>query len=117
MISSWSLAKLSVMCAAITTVLLAGCGGKSFDYESGNEIPSGAGVFSGKDGEFTVYDSDAKPEDMDKQAPTRAGGTQNELDQTAPLNTLPAEASNENPEFQEFEQWKREKAEFEAFQR
>ena len=54
----------------MTLLILLGCGGKSFDYHSGNEIPEGPGVFSGQDGEFTIYDSKAgwlgeKPEEAE----------------------------------------------------
>jgi len=36
------------------SLVLYGCGGSSYTYEPENEIKPGPGLFSGKDGEFTV---------------------------------------------------------------
>lgn len=49
--------RIVIHLSVMTLLTLFGCGGKSFDYYSGNEIPEGPGVFSGQDGEFTIYDS------------------------------------------------------------
>ncbi len=49
--------RIVIHLSVMTLLSLVGCGGKSFDYHSGNEIPEGPGVFSGQDGEFTIYDS------------------------------------------------------------
>ncbi len=41
----------------LTLAMLGGCGAKSFDYRSANEIPEGPGLFSGEKGAFVLYDS------------------------------------------------------------
>ncbi len=46
---------------AAATVCVIGCGGQPFDYNPGTEIPEGPGLFSGEDGEFSVYQSPSTP--------------------------------------------------------
>jgi len=41
----------------IFCLLLAGCGGEPFNYEPAHELKPGPGIFSGKDGEFTLIGS------------------------------------------------------------
>ena len=40
--------------------LAAGCAGRPFEYHSQNEIPAGAGIFSGAFAEGTPEDEDVK---------------------------------------------------------
>lgn len=41
----------------MAALLAAGCGGKEFVYESDRELKPGPGLFSGPDGEFTIFRS------------------------------------------------------------
>ena len=92
--------------------LVLGCGGKPFNYESQNEIPPGPGVFSGKEGEFTLYSSESKPASEDEGA-----GSGKTAAESAPTNPDASPESQEFREFQDFQQWKKDKADFEAFQK
>jgi len=102
---------------------LLSCGGKSFDYHSGNEIPEGQGVFSGEDGEFTIYDSKSGwlGENSEKAEGAGRQDAQNTGDTKAVGATVPAGETSmetdEYKEFQEFQRWKQEKKEFEEFQK
>ncbi len=40
----------------LITFFLPGCGGKDYTYVEDHELKPGPGLFSGKDGVFTVYD-------------------------------------------------------------
>jgi hypothetical protein len=103
--------------AVIAAVLLAGCGAKTFDYHPDTEIPGGPGVFSGQNGDFTIYDSESG-----KAA--EGGKSKNAVDETAATGSAPSRATpTKEPtdaeayrEFLEFQQWQQEKKEFEAFQ-
>ena len=97
--------RLAILLYAIAMISLIGCGGKSFDYHSDNEIPKGQGVFSGEDGTFSIYDSAASQSDQTKGAA--------EKEPAAPAKTT---TTSEKDDFQKFQQWKKEQAEFEAFQ-
>lgn len=77
--------------------LVSGCGSSSFTYHSDTEIPEGPGVFSGKSGEVTLYDSSTQAEK--KTTESRAETT-----------------NRDDRQFVEFEQWKKEQTEFKAFQ-
>ena len=107
----WSSFKLTAICA----VLLIGCGGKAFDYSSDNEIPSGPGVFSVKEGEFTVYNSDSGAAVEDQKEPTKAEATQRKNQEPEPAAATQSTESKEYQEFEDFQQWKQEKAEFEEY--
>ena len=39
----------------VSVLLLGACTGKDYTYEPASETPSGPGLFSGKDGVFTIY--------------------------------------------------------------
>jgi len=54
------LATLFRITALIVFLVLSGCGGESFTYESDHELKPGPGLFSGKDGKFTLVDSSRK---------------------------------------------------------
>lgn len=101
---------------------VAGCGGKSFDYHSDNEIPNRPGVFSKEPEGYTVYDSETgwTPKDS-----AEAPGSGKEVvdksgdDSKTEGSAIPVEESaemKEYREFQEFQKWTKEKKEFEEFQ-
>ena len=84
--------------------LLVGCGStKSFEYHPDSEIPRGPGIFSGKKGDFTLYDS--------KRTSNAAVGQQ------SPADDGSQEMSpDERAAFRQFQEWKKDQKEFEAFQ-
>lgn len=43
--------------AFLICLLLSGCGGEPFAYQPDHELKPGPGLFSGKDGEFTLLGS------------------------------------------------------------
>jgi hypothetical protein len=53
-------------------LVLAGCGGKPYDYKPSNDLKPGPGLFSGEDGEFTIIgaepDKKEKSEEREKEA-------------------------------------------------
>lgn len=52
----------------IVWLLLSGCGGEPYTYESDRELKPGPGLFSGKDGEFTIIGaSEKKREEQEEQ--------------------------------------------------
>lgn len=50
----------------VLSCLLTACGGETFHYVDDAELKPGPGVFSGKDGEFTLY---KKEDTAEKTAP------------------------------------------------
>lgn len=114
--------KMSFCLAGLVLLTIFGCGGKSFDYHSGNEIPEGPGVFSGEDGEFTIYDSKTGWRGEKPQVAEGAGSQATEQTGTAEAAGAAVTAgessteTDEYREFEEFQQWKKEKKEFEEFQ-
>ncbi len=50
--------RLRNLLIGFTLIVLAGCAGQPFEPDTVGEIPSGPGVLSGEDGEFTIYDSE-----------------------------------------------------------
>jgi len=93
--------------------ILLGCNAKPYDYQpTAGEMKPGPGVFSGKEGEITVYDSEKgglfPKEGQAEPQKTTAAATQ------ATQNT---EISPETAEeFEEFQQWKKEKEQFHEYQ-
>lgn len=58
--------KLFIVSACIAVAcLLYGCGGEEFHYVDDAEMKPGPGVFSGKDGSFTIYQKSEQPESED----------------------------------------------------
>lgn len=106
-----------LFCAIILTHTV-GCGAKSFDYQTqGDEMMPGPGVFSGDDGEFTLYKSKAPP--ADEAAGKATAPSTRETDAGAAVPSTAATESQIPPaykEFLEFQAWKQEKADFESFQ-
>ena len=87
--------------ACVALLVLAACGGTTFDYHSDTEIPNTPGVFSKDPEGFTIYDSErGKPDQM---SPKEVDGSQKGV------SAAETEASRE---FEEFEQWKKEKEQF-----
>ena len=79
---------ITLLCAAA----LAGCNATPLEYHSPQDIPRGAGMFSGNDGGYTMrYAKDAK------KAPAAA---------PAP-NSAAALSAEEYREFQEWREWRR----------
>ena len=113
---------LIVLVAGLALFALAGCNAKPYDYEpTAGEMKPGPGVLTGESGELTIYDSkkggllpkesaemsSEKTTDASAEA-TAAVGTQ--------AGTEPAITSEEAREFQEFQQWKKEKEQFHNYQ-
>ena len=113
---------LTVLAAGLVLSTLVGCHAKPYDYEpTAGEMKPGPGVFTGESGELTIYDSkkggllgkesvetsSEKTADASAEA-TVAAGTQ--------AGTEPAVTSEEAGEFQEFQQWKKEKEQFHNYQ-
>jgi len=114
--------------------ILMGCGAKGqpaeFEQTAG-EMKEGPGVFTGEEGEFTIFDSkkggpfwkqnqeksEEAPEEAGKEAQAASGKpsetTQVAADQISPKGQVTPE---EAKEFQEFQEWKKEQKEFREFQ-
>jgi hypothetical protein len=120
----------------LAAAILIGCGakGKPYDYQpAADEMKEGPGLFTGEEGEFAVYDSkkggpfwkQSKEESgqdseaADKKAPAASEKTP-ETSQTQLAADDKSKASQVSPEaareFQEFQEWKQEQAEFRKFQ-
>jgi hypothetical protein len=84
--------RLKILLIGFALIVLVGCAGQPLEYDAADEIPSGPGVLSGKDGEFTLYRS---KEEKDS-------GT--------------AADNSEAKEFRELQEWKKEAKEFKEFQ-
>ena len=101
---------------AIVLAAMTGCGSQAYQYRSENEIPEGPGVFSGKDGEFTVYDSTLASRG---QFPKTGATAMDQTDIASGTQTTSVVAPKVDPEaaeeFEAFQTWKKERAEFEAF--
>jgi hypothetical protein len=106
----------------LAAALLMGCGtkGKPAEFEqTAGEMKQGPGVFTGEEGEFTVYDSKkggpfwehqkeqsgVASQQAGKETQTVAGQTPGETQVT------PEEARD----FQQFQEWKQEQKEFREF--
>jgi hypothetical protein len=75
--------RLKILFSGMALIVLVGCAGKPIEYDAADEIPTGPGVLSGKDGEFTLYRSKEK-----KDSDTAAD-------------------NSEAKEFKEFQEWKK----------
>jgi len=114
-----------VIAVGLALFALAGCNAKPFDYQpTAGEMKQGPGVFTGKDGELTVYDSKkggALPKDGDAQAAETSVEKTGQTTEAAgaPAATEPAKGpdkAGEFQEFQEFQQWQKEKGQFHEYQ-
>jgi hypothetical protein len=108
----------AIIICAIVMVTLSGCANRPFPYQEGDDIPQGPGVFSGENGEFILYDSESSPTEKEKML-KRDKVIANDVS-TAAIKPNSADCSpaiKGQSEFQKVEEWKKEKAEFKAFQR
>jgi len=112
--------RVLVLAAGWLFFTLAGCNAKPFDYKpTAGEMKEGPGVFTGKSGELTVYDSQKGgifPKDSDAKT---ADGKGENTAETAGAAQQPAPmpaGTQDYREFQEFQQWQKEKAQFHEYQ-
>ena len=115
------------LAAGLVIVTLVGCHAKPYDYEpTAGEMKPGAGVFSGEDGELTIYDSKKAgvfPKDSNAEASETSAEKSEETSeaagaaaaaaagsQAAFLSGLPQDKAQDFQEFQQFQQWQIEKA-------
>lgn len=113
--------RIAVCLMSISLLALPGCGGKPFHYNPPSEIPEGPGVFSGKDGEFTLYDSKSAKGGKKSRTAAEAGAPAPEKSGAEKTDAAVAAGdkmpdSKEYLEFQEFQEWKKDKREFKDFQ-
>ena len=85
--------------ATLLTLVLGGCGSTPFEYHSQNEIPQGAGVFTGDKGGVELSHGESS-EPMDKQRGVMSTPA------AAPAAAAPANAG-QFKEFEEFQAYKR----------
>ena len=57
----------------VTLLALAGCGGgsQSFEYHAADDPPPGPGLFSGPDGNFTIYQGNGEDEVEETESPSK----------------------------------------------
>ncbi len=113
--------RIAVCLMSISLLALPGCGGKPFHYNTPSEIPEGPGVFSGKDGEFTLYDSKSVKGGKKSRTAAEAGAPAAEISGAEKTGGAVAAGekipdSKEYREFQDFQEWKKDKREFKDFQ-
>ena len=118
----------------LTAALLMGCGAKGqpaeFEQTAG-EMKEGPGVFTGEEGEFTIFNSkkggpfwrhqQEKSEDASEAAGKEAQAASDKPSETTPVaadkTTQEAQVTPEEAkEFREFQEWKKEQQSFKEFQ-
>ncbi len=116
----------------LAVAIVIGCGAKPSEYKpTAGEMKEGPGVFTGKEGEFALYDS-KKGGPFWKHSEEKSGEASAEVDKEAPATPdkpsgttrvaageTPQEAqvtAEEAKAFQEFQEWKLEQKEFREFQ-
>ena len=115
-----------IFAVGLVTFALAGCNAKPYDYEpTAGEMKPGPGVFTGESGELTIYDS-KKGGFFPKESSAEPGETSGEktadtsAETTAAAGTKavsePAVTDEEAREFQQFQEWKKEKEQFHDYQ-
>lgn len=97
-----------ITCVAL--LLLAGCKAKSLEYVNENEIPSGPGVFSGENGEWTIYDSERKQQATANEEKPAAEDAKQDHEADS------ADAAADYEEFRQYQEWKKEQQEFQDYQ-
>ena len=98
--------------AFIVLGLIFGCTAKPYDYQpTAGEMKQGPGIFSGKEGAFTLYDSKEDGLVKPKSEKTTLPAT---TDAVA-SGSEPGVNPEKTEEFQDFQEWKKEKKEFEDF--
>jgi hypothetical protein len=117
----------------LTAAILIGCGAKASEFkQTAGEMKEGPGVFTGKEGEFALYDSKKggpfweHSKDKSDEAPADAAkevsaASEKPYDATTPMaaekTTKGAQVTAEEAKaFQEFQEWKQEQKEFREFQ-
>lgn len=102
-------ALLSVLLAAA----LAACGGKPFEYHSGNEIPQGPGLLTGESGAVVLYSdkkvkADPPPATAQAVAGEAAGVSPEEFREFQEFREFRRwkESTRDTPEFREFQDWR-----------
>jgi hypothetical protein len=116
----------------LIAAILIGCGAKPSEFkQTAGEMKEGPGLFTGKEGEFAVYDSKKggpfwkQSKEESGKAPEAAGketsATSDKPSQTtqvaAAKTSKESQVSPEEArEFQEFQEWKKEQKEFHEFQ-
>jgi len=102
----------NLLLAFIVLGLIAGCNAKPYDYQpTAGEMKQGPGLFSGKEGAFTLYDSKGDGLIKPKSEKTALPATTDAVASGSEPGVNPEEAE----EFQNFQEWKKEKKEFEDF--
>ena len=119
---------------ALAAVMLMGCGGRPSEFkQTAGEMKEGPGVFTGKEGEFVIYDdkkggafwknSKENAEETAKETGKAAPATSDQSAEVAPAQVAADDRSKESDvtpeaarEFQEFQEWKKEQQEFREFQ-
>ena len=107
----------------LATCILISCNAKPYDYQpTANEMKEGGGLFTGEDGEATIYDSEAGGGfwEKDKEKPAEASAPDTTAATAAAAGTTAVPESKITPEeaeeFQQFQEWKKEKTEFKEYQ-
>ena len=108
--------------ACLLIFVLAGCHAKPYDYEpTAGEMKPGPGVFTGESGELKLYDANKGGLLQKGSAETSNEKTTNvSAKETAVVDTQtgkePTITPEEAIEFQQFQQWKKEKEQFHEYQ-
>jgi hypothetical protein len=129
-----SLTLTALLWIGLAAALLMGCGAKGqpaeFEQTAG-EMKEGPGVFTGEEGEFTIYDSKKggpfwkqqqdKSEEASKEGEKEAQAASDKPSETTPKAADQASRDDqvtpeEAKEFQEFQEWKKEQQSFKEFQ-
>jgi hypothetical protein len=129
-----SLTLIALLWIGLAAALLIGCGAKGqpaeFEQTAG-EMKEGPGVFTGEEGEFTIYDAKKGgpfwKHDQEKSGEaSKETGKGAQADSGEPSGTPPVAADQtsgevqvapeEAKEFQEFQEWKKEQQSFQEFQ-
>ena len=124
----------TLLLIGLAIALLTSCGAKGqpaeFEQTAG-EMKEGPGVFTGEEGEFTIYDSkkggpfwknqQEKSEDASKEGEKEAQAASGKPSETAPVAADQTSSEvqvspEEAKEFQEFQEWKKEQQSFKEFQ-
>jgi hypothetical protein len=129
-----SLILMALLWIGLATALFIGCGAKGQPAEfkqTAGEMKEGPGVFTGEEGEFTIFDSkkggpfwkqqQEKSEEASKEGEKQAQAASGKPSETTPkaADQTSSEAQvrpEEAKEFQEFQEWKREQQSFKEYQ-
>jgi hypothetical protein len=116
----------------LTAAIVIGCGAKPGEFkQTAGEMKEGPGVFTGKEGEFALYDSKKggpfwehskeksgeAPAEAAKEAPAASDKPSGTTSVAAGETPKDAQITAEEAKaFQEFQEWKQEQKEFREFQ-